>query len=207
MYKLESRLLGEISITEICRWHHPYGRKWRGTKDPFDEGERGEKKRWLKTQHSKNEDHGIRTHHFMENRWRNNGNTERLYFLGLQNHWRGWMQPWNSKTLAPWKKSYDKLRQCSKKQRYHFAAKGLYSQSYGYSSGHMDVSWTIKKAECQKTDALELWCWRRVLRVPWTAKRSNQSILKEISPEYSLERWMLKLKLQYLATSCEELIH
>ena len=58
-------------------------------------------------------------------------------------------------------------------------------------------SWTIKKAECRKIDAFELWCWRRLLRVPWTARRSNQSILKEISPEYSLEGLMLKLKLQY----------
>ena len=58
-------------------------------------------------------------------------------------------------------------------------------------------SWTIKKAEGQRIDAFELWCWRRHLRVPWTARRSNQSILKEINPEYSLERLMLKLKLQY----------
>ena len=58
-------------------------------------------------------------------------------------------------------------------------------------------SWTIKKAECQRIDAFELWCWRRLLRVPWTARRSNQSILKEISPEYSLEGLMLKRKLQY----------
>ena len=58
-------------------------------------------------------------------------------------------------------------------------------------------SWTIKKAECQRIDASELWCWRRLLRVPWTARRSNQSILKEISPEYSLKGLMLKLKLQY----------
>jgi len=56
-------------------------------------------------------------------------------------------------------------------------------------------SWTIKKAECQRIDAFELWCWRRLLRVPWTVRRSNQSILKEISPEYSLEGLMLKLKL------------
>ena len=61
----------------------------------------------------------------------------------------------------------------------------------------MDVSWTIKKAKHQKIDAFELWCWRRLLRVPWTAQRSNQSILKEIRPEYSLEGLMLKLKLQY----------
>ena len=58
-------------------------------------------------------------------------------------------------------------------------------------------SWTIKKAEHQRNDAFELWCWRRLLRVPWTARRSNKSILKEISPEYSLEELMLKLKLQY----------
>ena len=64
---------------------------------------------------------------------------------------------------------------------------------YGYES------WTIKKAECQRIDVFELWCWRRLLRVPWTARRSNQSILREISPEYSLEGLMLKLKLQYFA--------
>ena len=58
-------------------------------------------------------------------------------------------------------------------------------------------SWTIKKAECRRTDAFKLWCWRRLLRVPWTARRSSQSILKEISPEYSLKELMLKLKLQY----------
>ena len=61
-------------------------------------------------------------------------------------------------------------------------------------------SWTVKKAEQQRIDAFELWCWRRFLRVPWTARRSNQSILKGINPEYSLEELMLKLKLQYLAT-------
>ena len=62
-------------------------------------------------------------------------------------------------------------------------------------------SWTIRKAECQRIDAFELWCWRRLLRVPWTARRSNQSILKEISPGISLERMMLKLKIQYFGTS------
>ena len=62
----------------------------------------------------------------------------------------------------------------------------------------MDVSWTIKKAECRRIDAFELWCWRKLLRVPCTARRYNQSTVKEISPEYSLEGLMLKLKLQYL---------
>ena len=66
---------------------------------------------------------------------------------------------------------------------------------------------TIKKAECWRTDAFELWCWRRLLRVPWTERRSNKSILKEISPGCSLEGLMLKLKLQYFVTSCKELIH
>ena len=61
-------------------------------------------------------------------------------------------------------------------------------------------SWTIKKAESQRIDAIELWCWRRLLRVPWTARRSNQSVLKEISPEYSLEGLMLRMKLHTLAT-------
>ena len=64
-------------------------------------------------------------------------------------------------------------------------------------------SWTVKKAEHRRIDAFELWCWRRLLRVPWTARRSNQSILKEIGPEYSLEGLMLKLKLQYLATDAK----
>ena len=68
-------------------------------------------------------------------------------------------------------------------------------------------SWTVKKAECRRIDAFELWCWRRLLRVPWTASRSNQSILKKISPEISLEGMMLKLNSSTLATSCEELTH
>ena len=100
------------------------------------------------------------------------------------------------KTLVPWKKSYVQPRQHIKKQRHYSANKGPSSQSYGFSSSHvwMDVSWTIKKAECQRIDAFELCCWRRLLRVPWTVRRSNQLIRKEISPEYSLEGLMLKLK-------------
>ena len=99
--------------------------------------------------------------------------------------------------LTPWKKSYDQPRQHIKKPRYYFANKGPSSQSYGFPSSHVWMwEWTIKKAECQRIDAFELWCWRRLLRVPWTARRSNQSILKEISSEYSLEGLMLKLKLQ-----------
>ena len=106
--------------------------------------------------------------------------------------------------LTSWKKSYDQPRQHIKKQRHYFANKGPSSQIYGFTSSHVWIeSWTIKKVEHWRIDAFELWCWRRLLRVPWTARRSNQSILKEINPEYSLEGLMLKLKLQYFATSCD----
>ena len=99
------------------------------------------------------------------------------------------------KTLSPWKKSYDQPRQHIRKQRHYFANKVLFSQSHGFSSSHVWCeSWTIKRAECWRIDAFELWCWRRLFRVPWTARRS---ILKEISPEHSLEGLMLNLKLQY----------
>ena len=94
-------------------------------------------------------------------------------------------------------KSYNQTRQNIKKQRHYFVNKGPSSQSYGFSSSHVWMwEWTIKKAEHQRIEASELWCWRRLLRVPWTARRSNQSNLKEISLEYSLEGLMLKLKLQ-----------
>ena len=104
---------------------------------------------------------------------------------------------WNSKMLALWKKSCDQPRQHIKKQRHYFVNKGPSSQTtvlpvvmYGCES------WTIKKAEHQGIDAFELWCWWRLLRVPWSSRRSNQSILQEISHEYLLEGLMLKLKLQ-----------
>ena len=103
---------------------------------------------------------------------------------------------WNSKTLAPWKTSYDQPRQHIKKQRHYFANKSPYSQSYGFSSSHVRM-WELdhKEAQWLRIDVFELWCWRRLLRFPWTARRSNQEILKEINPEYSLKGLMLKLKL------------
>ena len=100
--------------------------------------------------------------------------------------------------LAPWKKSYDQHRQHIKKQRHYFPTKVHLVKAmvfpvimYGCES------WAIKKAECQRIDAFELWCWRRLLRVSWTVRRSNKSILREIGPEYSLQGLMLKPKLQY----------
>ena len=104
------------------------------------------------------------------------------------------------KDAYPWKESYDQPRHLIKKQRHYFANKGLSSQSYGFSSSHVWM-WELDgpaatKAEHRRIDAFELWCWRRLLRVPWTDRRSNQSILK-ISPGCSLEELMSKLKLQY----------
>ena len=100
--------------------------------------------------------------------------------------------------LAPWMKSYDQPRQHIKKQRHYLPAKVHLVKAMVFAIVMYDCeSWTIKKAECRRIDAFELWCWRRLLRVPWTARRSNQSILKEIGPEYLLGGLMLKLKLQY----------
>ena len=101
--------------------------------------------------------------------------------------------------LAPWKESCDKHRQHIKKQNLYFADRRLYSQSYGFSNSHVWM-WEldhIKKAEHWRIHAFELWCWSRLLRILWTARRFNQLMLKESSPEYSLEGLMLKLKFQY----------
>ena len=100
--------------------------------------------------------------------------------------------------LTSWKESYDQPRQHIQRQRYYFANKGPSSQGYGFSSGHVWM-WELEceETECQRTEAFELCCWRRILRVPWTARKFNQSILKETCPGCSLEGLMLRLKLQY----------
>ena len=104
--------------------------------------------------------------------------------------------------LGPWKESYDQPRQHIKKQRHYIADKGLCSQSYDFSCSYVWMwvldyrkSWELKKW------SFELCCWRRLLGVPWSVKRSNQSILKEVSPDYSVEGLMLKLKFQYFGFS------
>ena len=95
---------------------------------------------------------------------------------------------------APWKKSYDQPRQHIKKQRHYFANKHPSRKAMVFPVVMYGESWTIKKAGHWRIDAFELWCWRTLLRIPWTARRANQFILKEISPEYSLEGMMLKLQ-------------
>ena len=158
---------------------------------------KGEWKSQLKTQHWKNKDHGIWFHLFMANRWGNNGNSERLF-------------PWAPKSLQMvtaamklkrrlplGRKTMTNLCNILKNKDITLLTK-LHPVKvmiflvvmYGCES------WAIKKAECRRIDAFKLWCWRTLLRVPWTARRSNQLILKEISPKYSLEGLNLKL-LQY----------
>ena len=135
----------------------------------------------------------------MANRWGNNGNNDRLYFLGLQNHCRcGDYSHEIKRHLFLGRKAMTNLDSIIKSRDITLPTKVRLVKAMVYSVVMYGCeSWTIKKAEHQKIDAFELCCWRRLLRIPWTERRSNHSILKEISPEYSLEGLMLKLKLQY----------
>ena len=128
----------------------------------------------------------------------NNGNSERLHFLELQNHSRQWLQHEIKRGLLLGRKAITNLDGILKSRDITLPTKVCLVKAMVFPVvmyGH--ETWTIKKDEPWRIDAFELWCWRRLLRVPWTARRSNQSILKEIRLEYSLEGLMLKLKLQY----------
>src|SRR5574339_666890 len=150
---------------------------------------------WLKAQHSENEDHGIRSHHFMGNRW---GNSVRLYFLGSKIIADGDCSHEIKRRLLLGRKVLTNLDSILKSRDTALPTKVHLVKAMVFPVVmYVCESWTIKKAEHQRVDAFELWCWRRLLRVLWTEGRSNQSILKEISPEYSLQGLMLKLKLQY----------
>ena len=155
----------------------------------------------LEAQHLENEDHGIRSHHFMGNRWGNSGNSDRLFFEG------------GSKITADGDCSHEIKRHLLLGIKVMINLDSILKSSditlptkvYPVKAMVFPVvmygceRWTVKKAEHRRIDAFELWCWRRLLRVPWTVRISKQSILKEIRPEYSLEGLMLKLKLQYFA--------
>ena len=145
----------------------------------------------------------------MANRWGNSGSSDRLYYFGgLQNHCRWWLKPWNSKKLTPWKKSCEQPRQHIKKQRHYFTNKSPSSQSDGFSRVMCGCeSWTIKKAERWRIDAFELWCWRWLLRIPWTARRSNQSILKKSVLNIHWKDWCWNWNSNTLATWWEEPTH
>ena len=134
----------------------------------------------------------------MANRWGNNGNSERLYFGGLQNHSDSDCCHEIKRLLLLGRKAMINLDSILKSRDITLPTKVCLVKAMVFPVVMYGCeSWTVKKAECQRTDAFELWCWRSLLRAPWTARGFNQSILKEISPKYSLEGLMLKLKLQY----------
>ena len=184
---------------QVCRLYYPNGRKWRGTEEPLDEGKRGEWQSWLKTQHSKNEDHNIWSHFFMANRRGESGSSDRFIFLGskitVDSNYS------HKRCLLLGRKAMTNIDSILRMKDITLLTKVCIVKGMVFQESC--ESWIIKKAAHQRIVAFELWCWRRLLRIPWTT-RSNQSILKEINPEYSLEGLMLKLKLQFLATWCEE---
>ena len=180
----------------MCRWHHLYGRK-RRTKEPLDESERGEWKSSLKAQHSKTK---MMTSGPITS-WEIDGETiwDTLF-------------PWTPKSLQVvtasmklkvWKKIMTNLDILKSREITLSTEVRLVKAMVFPVVVYGCESWTIKKAEHRRIDAFEPWCWKRLLWVPWTARRSNQPILKEISPKCSLEglklewSWKLKLKLQY----------
>ena len=140
----------------------------------------------------------------MANRWGDSGNTDRLLICGLQNHCRCWVQPWVKRCLCFGRKVMTKLDSILKSNITLLTKVHLVKAMVFPVVMYVCESWVINKAEHQRIDAFEPWCWRSLLRVPWTVRRSNQSILK-IKPGCSLEALMLKLKLQYLSTWWEEL--
>ena len=171
--------------------------KWRN-KERLNESEREEWKSWFKTPHLENLDHGIWSHHFMANRWGNKGNSETLFSWTLKSLQIHDCSHEIKRCFLLGRKAMTNLDSILKSRDITLLAKVRLVKDmvfpvvmYGYKS------WTIKEAERWRIDAFELWCWRRLSRVLWTARRSNQSMLKEISPEYSLEGLMLKLTLQY----------
>ena len=169
---------------EKYSWHHPYGGKWRVNKEPLDESERGEWKSWLKTQHSRNEDHGI----WAITSWQIGGETMEtvrdFIFLGSKITADSDCSHEIKRCLLLGRKAMTNLDSLLKSRDITLPTKVHLVKAMVFFSVVMYrcESWTIKKAEHWRSNAFELWCWRRLLRVPWTARRSNQSILKEISP-------------------------
>ena len=146
------------------------------------------------------EDHGIRSHHFMANRRGNNGNSDILYLGGSKITVDGDCNLEIKRHLLLGRKAMTNLDSILKYRDITLSTKiSLVKAMVFPVVMYRCESWIVKKAEHRRIDAFELWCWRRLLRVPWTERRSKQSILKEISPGCSLEGLMLKLKLQYFS--------
>ena len=145
----------------------------------------------------KKKDHGIWSHHFMGNRWGNRGNSVRLYFLDSKITADGDCSHEIKRRLLLGRKIMTNLDSVLKSRDITLPTKVRLVKAMVFPVVMYGCErWTVKKAEHRRIDAFELWCWRRLLRVPWTARRPNQSILKEISPGCSLEGMMLKLKFQ-----------
>ena len=156
----------------------------------------------------KNEDHGVCSHHFMEKRWGNNGTSDRLYFLGLKITADGDCSHEINRCLLLGRKAVTKLDSILKSRDITWLPKVCLVKAVVFPVVMYGCeSWTIKKSEHRRIDVFERWCWRRLLRVPWTARRSIHSILKEISPKYSLNDWCWSWSSNTLATWCKELTH
>ena len=170
-HKLESRLLGEILITSDMQMTTLISESEEELKSLLMKVKEESEKAGLKLNIQKTK---IMASSPITSRQIYGETVETVtdYFLGLQNHCRWWLQTWNYRTLAPWKKSNDQPRQLIKKQRHYYANQGLSSQGYGFSRGHVWM-WEsdYKESWVPKIDAFELWCWRRLLRVPWIAGR------------------------------------
>ena len=182
----------------ICDIYHPYGRKWRVTDKPLDESERGECKSWLKTQQSEMKITASGTITSWQIDREKVETVTDFIFLGSKITADGDCSHEIKRHLLLGRKTTTNLDRVLKSRditlptKVHLVKAMVFPVvMYGCES------WTIKKAEWWRIHAFELWCWRRLLRVPWTARRYNQSTLKEISPEYSLEGMVPKLKLQY----------
>ena len=145
----------------------------------------------------------------MTNRMGKGESSDRFSLLGLQNHCWWWLQPWNQETIANLgRKVMTNLDSVLKSRHINLLTKVRIVKAMVFPVVTCSCeSWTRKKAESQRITAFKLWCWRGLLKVPWTARRSNQSILREINPEYSLEGQVLNLKLYYFVHLWEQLTH
>ena len=162
-------------LPQICRWHHLYSRKQSETEHPLDE--RGDWKSWLNTQHSNNEDHGIRSYCFMTNRWVNNGNVKTFIFLGSKITADGNCSHEIKRCLLLGRKAMTNVDSILKSRDITLLTKVCLVKTMVFPVVMYGCeNCTIKKADhLQRIDAFELWCWRRLLRVLWTARRSNLS--------------------------------
>ena len=178
-HKLELRLQEEISITSDMQMTPPLWQKWRRTKEPLDESERGEWKSWLKVQHSENKDHG----NWSITSWQIDGETVEtvsdFIFLGSKLTADGDCSHEIKRCLLLGRKVMTNLDSILRSRDITLPTKVCLVKTMVFPVVMYGCeSWNVKKAERWRIEAFELWCWRRLLRIPWTSRRSNQSILK-----------------------------